>query len=347
MQYRNLGRAKVKVSVLCLGTWEFAQTNAWGPGEQEEYRKIVDYALDAGINFVDTAEGYGRSEEILGELLRGRRDEVVLATKMSRVRRGFSYHNMRRGIEGSLDMLNTDFVDLYQIHWPKIKGHWSGGESGMEDKDYEDICTSMERLRDEGLIGAAGVSNFRLNHLEKFWDKAFEIIVTDQVPFNLLWRGYDEPNVVDFCRRKGLRYLTYSSLAQGLLTGKHRQDTALAEIQRANLLFNEPVYGRAMRVFETVREVAKEVDATPAQVALRWVIERELTVSALVGIRNVKELEENIEAVNLNVTSEQMDRLDSASLEFWKPMPPKLELWLHDNTRGNLQRLGIETDKGY
>jgi aryl-alcohol dehydrogenase-like predicted oxidoreductase len=347
MQYRNLGKAKVKVSVLCLGTWEFAQTKAWGPGQLEEYRKIVDCALDAGINFIDTAEGYGKSEAILGELLKGRRDEVVLATKMSRIRRGFSYHNMRRGIEGSLDLLNTDFVDLYQIHWPKIKGHWSGGESDMESKDYEDIYTSMERLIDEGLIGAAGVSNFRLHHLGKFRDEAFETIVTDQVPFNLLWRGYDEPDIVDFCRRKGLRYLTYSSLAQGLLTGKIGKEATLAEIQRANVLFNEPIYGRAMQVVQTVGEVAKEVDATPAQVALRWVIERELTVSALVGIRNVKELEENIEAVNLNLTGEQMDRLDSASLEFWKPMPPKLELWLHDNTRANVQRLGIETDKGY
>ena len=79
----------------------------------------------------------------------------------------------------------------------------------------------------------------------------------------------------------------------------------------------------------------------------KWVIEKELTVSALVGIRNVKELEENIEAVNLNLTKEQMKRLDNVSLEFWKPMPPKLELWLHDNTKTNLQRIGIETDKGY
>jgi len=347
MRYRDLGKAKVKVSVLCLGTWEFAQTKAWGSGELEEYRKIVDYALDAGINFIDTAEGYGKSEEILGELLKGRRDEVVLATKMSRIQRGFGYHNMRRGIEGSLDMLNTDFVDLYQIHWPKIKGHWSGGENDMEDKDYEDIYTSMGRLKDEGLIGMAGVSNFRLHHLQKFRDEAFDIIVTDQVPFNLLWRGYDESDVLDFCRQKGLRYLTYSSLAQGLLTGKYSKEAALAEIQRANVLFNEPVYSRAMRVIDTVSEVAKEVDATLAQVALRWVIERELTVSALVGIRNVKELEENVEAVSLNLTREQMDRLDSASLEFWKPMPPRLELWLHDNTRANVQRLGIETDKGY
>jgi len=318
-----------------------------GIGELEEYRKIVEYAIDSGINFIDTAEGYGQSEEILGEILKGRRDEVVLATKMSRIRRGFSYHNLRRGVEGSLDRLGTEFIDLYQIHWPKIKGHWSGGESDMERKDYEDIYTSMERLKNEGLIGLAGVSNFRLHHLENFQDEAFDLIVTDQIPFNLLWRGYDEPDVVKFCRQKGLRYLTYSSLAQGLLTGKFGKDIDLSEIQRANILFNEPVYSRAMRVFETVSDVAEEVDATTAQVALRWVIEKELTVSALIGIRKVEELEENIEALDLNLTREQMKRLDNTSSEFWKPMPPKLELWLHDNTRSNLQRLGIETEKGY
>lgn len=315
MQYRELGRPMLKVSVICLGTAWFGH---WVDAQPvDEYRRIVDYAIDAGINFIDTAEGYDESEGILGEVLRGRRDEVILATKISMKGARWDYDTMRRRLEGSLKRLQTDYMDLYQIHNPPEK-----------DKDYEDIHTSMERLKREGLIKVAGVSNFRLRHLKKFRDEAFEVIVTDQVPYNLLWRVYDEPDIIDFCRRKGLRYLAYSSLAQGLLTGKYGKDTPLADIQRKNVLFNEPVYSRAMKVFDVVREVAEEVDATPAQVALKWVIERELTGSALVGIRNVKELEENVKAISVYLTREQRDRLDKVSLEFWAPMPSLDYMWI-------------------
>ena len=347
MEYRNLGGTNIKVSVLCLGTWEFAQNESWGPGDLRRYREVIDYALDMGINFIDTAEGYGKSEEILGELLEGRRDDVVLATKMSRVRSGFGYENMRKSLERSLNRLKTDFIDLYQIHWPKIRGHWSGGERGMEAEDYEDIYDSLRRFKDEGLIGAGGVSNFRLHHLRNFRDEAFNLIVTDQIPLNLLWREYDKPEMLEFCRERGLRYLAYSSLAQGLLTGRYSRESSLTEIQRVNVLFNEPIYSRAMKVLDVVKEVAAEVDATPSQVALRWVLSHDLVVSAIVGTRNPDHLRENIEAVDLKLSRDQLDRLDEASREFWKPMPSGVELWLHDNTRENLRRMGIQTDKGY
>jgi len=347
MLYNKIGKDGIKVSVIGLGTWEFAQTKAWGVGKIENYKKIVDYALDNGINFIDTAEGYGKSEEILGDLLKGRRDDIVLATKYSRVRQGFSYQNIRKSLEGSLKRLNTDMIDLYQIHWPKIKGHWSGGESGMEKKDYEDIQDSMEKLQRENLIRFGGVSNFRLHHLKNFNDEAFNVIVTNQVPYNLLWRSYDRPEISEFCVEKGLKYIAYSSLAQGLLTGKYSKDSQLTEIQKANVLFNEPVYSRAMKVVDVVKTIAQEIDATPAQVALKWLIEKELTASVLVGIRRVEELKENIEAVELNLTRDQMSRLEEASLEFWKPMPPQLELWLHDNSKQTLEKLGVDSSSGY
>jgi len=343
MKYRELGKSKIKVSAICLGTQEFGGRWEWGPAlPMDECRKIIDYAIDAGINFIDTAESYGKSEEILGELLKGRRDDVVLATKIAG--RQWDYKTVRKRIDGSLSRLQTDYVDLYMIHWPKMKGRW-GCPSDMEDKDYEDIYTSMESLKKEGLIREAGVSNFRLNHLKGFRDEAFNVIVTDQIPYNLLWRSYDEPEIADFCRKKGLRYLTYASLAQGLLTGKYGKDTPLAEVQKVNVLFNEPVYSRAMKVIEVLKEVAAEIDATPAQVALRWVIERELVASSLIGIRRVEELKENVEAVNLHLTREQMDRLDKASLEFWAPMPPHssgLELWIPNNKRAVLEKMGIK-----
>jgi len=345
MRYKKIGRNGIEISAIGLGTWEFGQTKAWGIGKIENYKKIVDYALDHGINFIDTAEGYGKSEEILGGILEGRRDEVILATKMSR---GYdwSYMNMLERIKGSLKRLKTDYVDLYQIHWPKIKGRF-GCPSDMEAKDYENIQDSMEKLQKEGLIKFGGVSNFRLHHLKNFSDRAFNVIVTNQVPYNLLWRGYDRPDISEFCRQKKLKYIAYSSLAQGLLTGKYSKDSQLTEIQKANILFNEPVYSRAMKVVEVVKTVAEEIDATPAQVALKWLIEKELTASVLVGIRRIEELEENIEATDLNLSRDQMDRLEKASLEFWEPMPPRLELWLHDNSKQTLEKIGVNSSSGY
>ncbi len=344
MLYKRLGRDGVEVSAIGLGTWEFGQTKAWGTGRIENYKRIVDYALDQGINFIDTAEGYGRSEEILGMILEGRRDDVILATKIGGY--DWRYENMLKRLSKSLERLRTDYVDLYQIHWPKIKGRY-GCKSGMEPRDYRDIQDSIEKLQREGLIRFGGLSNFRLSHLKNFSQEAFKAIVTDQVPYNLLWRSYDSPEIAEFCRKCGLKYIAYSSLAQGLLTGKYDVRSELTMIQRANVLFNEPVYSRAMKVVEAVKTVAEEVDATPAQVSIRWLIEKELTVTALVGIRRVEELEENIRATELNLTRDQLKMLEDASLSFWNGMPQNLELWLHDNSKETLEKLGIDSSAGY
>lgn len=340
MQYRKLGTSNVNVSAICLGTWEFGQSAEWGSGKIGEYERVIDSAIDAGVNFIDTAELYGKSEEILGELLRGRREKVVLATKIGGYQ--WDYDTMRSRLEQSLRRLQTDYVDIYQIHWPKIKGIDHGNcLSNMEDEDYERIASSMAKLQSEGLIRTGGVSNFRLHHLMKFRDDSFKVIVSDQVPYSLLWRAYDDPKMLEFCRTMGLTYLTYSSLAVGLLSWRLTHPKSLAPAQKANVLFIEPIFSRALKVVRVVREIAKEVDASPSQVALKWVIDRELTASALVGTRNAKNLQEDVQAVMLRLTRDQTERLDKASQEFWVSMPPELEMWTWDNTPANLEGIGI------
>jgi len=341
MQYRKIGSSNVTVSVVCLGTWEFGQSVQWGSGKVVDYQRVLDSALDAGVNFIDTAELYGKSEEILGQLLKGRREKVVLGTKIGGYE--WDYNTMRSKLEQSLKRLQTDYVDIYQIHWPKIKGLFHGTcPSNMEDEDYEKITSSLERLKDEGLIRTGGVSNFRLHHLKKFRDQVFKFITADQVPYCLLWRAYDEPSMAEFCRSRELTYVTYSSLAVGLLSGKYPADTTLAPAQKANVLFNEPVFSRALKVVDTVKGVAKEQGATLSQVALKWVIDRDLTTSAIVASRNVKNFEDNIEAANLHLTRDQSERLDEASQGFWASMPPELEMWTWDNSTANLEKIGIK-----
>jgi len=340
-QYKELGNTGIKVSKIGVGTWQFGQTADWGPANIEECQKVIDYAIDSGVNFFDTAEAYGESEKILGELLKGKRDKVFLATKIGGQQ--WDYDTVRKRIEGSLKRLQVDYIDLYQIHWPKIK-HLPECKKDMEKKDYEDIFTSLNKLKEQGLIRFAGVSNFRLHHVKEFSDKALDFLVTNQVPYSLLWRFYDVEGVGKFCQQKNISLLTYSPLAQGLLTGRFGKDgeKITEETRKINILFNEPVYTRALKVVDVVKEIAQEVGSAPAQVALKWTMERKVVATVLGGVRKLKHLKDNIAALEIQLTNEQINRLNEASLKFQASMPLGLEMWIPDNKEGNIRKLGIK-----
>jgi len=343
MEYKELGNSRIKVSKLGVGTWQFGQTNAWGPANLRECQNIVDYAIEAGVNLFDTAEGYGKSEEILGKLLQGKRAKIILATKIGGSQ--WDYATMKTHIKRSLKRLRTDYIDLYQIHWPKIKEvPWIGRD--MEEKDYEDIFTSMAQLKEEGLIRFAGISNFRLNLLQEFSEEALDFIVANQVPYSLLWRAYEVEGVSDFCKKKKISFLPYSPLAQGLLTGRFGKEgeEITEDTRQSNILFNEPIYTRALKVVDVVKKIAEEVDATPSQVSLKWAMERKVVASVLAGVRKLNHLKDNIEAVNLQLTNEQLDELDRASLEFQATLPEGLQLWISSNRKEVLEKMGLKSN---
>ncbi|RKY87952.1 hypothetical protein DRQ15_10450, partial [candidate division KSB1 bacterium] len=150
--------------------------------------------------------------------------------------------------------------------------------------------------------------------------------------------------VSEFCKQKNIGFLAYSPLAQGLLSGNFDKDVKNVQekIRQANILFNEPVYTRAIKVVKVVEDVAAEIGATPSQVALKWVMERDVVVSVLSGIRKLKHLEENIHAVDIPLTEEHLKKLDEASLNFQNTLPQGLELWIGDNSKENLEKLGIK-----
>ncbi|MCD6170591.1 MAG: aldo/keto reductase [Candidatus Latescibacteria bacterium] len=346
MQYKELANTGVKVSKVAVGTWQFGHARAWGElSKIQEYQKIADEAIEAGVNLFDTAKAYGTSEQVLGEVLKGKRDKVLLATKLSTQQ--FDYDTARSELEASLERLQTDYVDLYQIHWPKINIPGTWHKADMVKQDYEDIFTSLSRLKEEGLIRFAGVSNFRLHNLKELGNEALDLLVTNQVPYSLLWRFYDVEGVSEFCRQKSIGFLAYSPLAQGLLSGRFGRngEEVKSMIRQANILFNEPIFSRALQVVEVVKDVAKEIGATPAQVALKWAMERDVMVSVLAGVRKLKHLRENVEAVDIPLTGEHQERLDKASLNFQKTLPPGLQLWTGDNRKEDLEKLGIEVKK--
>lgn len=354
MQYEQLGNNQVKVSKIALGTWQFGGGRGWGSFDIKEGEKIIDLCVNKGVNFIDTAEGYGESEEILGKLLKNKRKDFFIATKLSPGKgiNKFDYSVMKPHIENSLKKLQTDHLDLYQIHWPKMKHLWH--KEDMQKKDYEDIFDAMSRLKKEGLIRFSGVSNFRIHHLKEFAKEALDFIVSDQVPYSVLWRSYDVDGTAEFCspphqyigsggEKNNISFLAYSPLAEGLLTGRFNKNTEIQEgVRKANVLFNEPLYSRALEIVEEIKNIANQIGATPAQVALKWAMEKEIVATVIVGARKLEHFEENVRAVDINLSPAHINNIDKLSLEFQnKHLLPTLELWIGNCRQEDLDKYGL------
>ena len=206
MQYQKLGQTNIDVSVIALGCWPFAGGKVWGPQDDKVSIETVQAALEAGINFFDTAAGYGagHSERVLGQGLLGRRDQAVVATKVSASH--LAADDVIRACEESLKNLQTDYIDLYQIHWP----NWS--------VPLAETVEALTRLREQGKIRAVGVCNFGVRDLSGMLKLG--PCETDQLPYNLLWRTI-EPEILPLCLRNGVGLICYSPLAQGVLTGRY------------------------------------------------------------------------------------------------------------------------------
>lgn len=333
MEYSVIGNSDLRVSRICIGTGPIGVQNE---GSMDELREMFDYAADAGINFVDTARNYGESEKVLGNLLKNRRDKFIIATKFSG--REFDYETVKEEICTSLKNLRTDYADLYQIHWPKMK--ILGAKNDMSRGDYDCIVETMGRLKKEGLIRHAGISNFRAGHLNNFSGETLACLVSDQVPYSLLWRIYDVDGTAEFCKKHRINFLAYSPLAQGLLTGKFsRVDMKDGEDR---VLFREPVFTAALRVIEKIRDIAEESEGTVAQVALKWLMGREIISSAITGVSKKGHLKQNVDSLDINLTHEQIRDMDRISLDFQEEyLVPGLEQSILGTETSELKKIGI------
>ncbi|MFN4227121.1 MAG: aldo/keto reductase [Candidatus Ratteibacteria bacterium] len=340
MIYKKIGKSDLKVSAIAIGAWQIG--GQWGSYDKKEVEKIIDLAIEKGVNFIDTAEGYGESETVLGEVLKGKRDKFIIATKIGG--NHFDYKTVKERLTGSLKRLNTDYIDLYQIHWPKMKHLWH--KEDMSEKDYQDIADSMTKLKKEGLIRFAGVSNFRKKHLENFPKEIFSsIIVSNQVPYSLLWRCYDVDGTTDFCIENKIDYLAYSPLAEGLLTGRFKDRSEIVEnIRKNNVLFNEPVYSKVLNFVDEIEKIAKDIGMTLPKIAINWCVSKEYIASALVGMRKSKHFEENVEAFDQKLPEEIIKKLDQLSIDFQKNyLVERLELWIGNCLKEDLEKIGLKT----
>jgi aryl-alcohol dehydrogenase-like predicted oxidoreductase len=312
MEYRNLGATGMKVSPLCLGAMMFG---AWGNPDHDESIRIIHAALDAGLNFVDTADVYsrGESEEIVGKALAGgRRDNVVLATKVHGTmgddpnQFGNSRRWIAKEVDASLKRLQTDWIDLYQIHRPE------------EDTDIDETLGALSDLVHAGKVRAIGSSTFPPSQIvEAQWvaeRRSRERFVCEQPPYSMLVRGV-EADVLPTCRRYGMGVIPWSPLAGGWLSGRWRKGQDAPESTRASRLpdrydLSKPENQRKLDIVEELAKLAEDAGLTLIELALAFVIRHPAVTAAIIGPRTMEQLESQLPAVDVELSDDVLDRID-------------------------------------
>ena len=346
MIYNNLGNTDIKVSLICLGTMTWGEQNS----EKEGFEQM-DCALDYGINFFDTAELYsvppnketfGNTETIIGNWFteRKNRQKVVLATKVVG-RSGMKWFRGKetrinkeqvvKAVDGSLKRLNTDYIDLYQVHWPDRKANFFGklGYEHQEEDDFIELKYQLECLNDfvkQGKIRYVGLSNETPWGLMKFLNLAEKYnlprVVSVQNPYSLLNRSY-EVGMAEISIRENCGLLAYSPLAFGMLTGKYDDGK---KPNRARLTIYENIYTRYTKLkgieyAKKFNQLAIENSLTPTQMALAYVNSRPFLTSNIIGATTIVQLKENIESIKIDLKEEVLKKIESIHNEHPYPCP--------------------------
>lgn len=298
MKYVQVGGARL--SAIGLGAWQFGSSE-WGYGPEYnrfEAGNIVRRALELGVNLVDTAElyGFGRSERIVGEAIRGRRDEVFLATKIFPI--GLPFMTSWRA-RGSARRLGVDRIDLYQLHWPSPLF------------PPRAAMPRMRRLVQQGLVAHVGVSNHNLRQWQEAERALGGAVLSNQVLFNLVDRR-PERELLPWAQENGRVVIAYSPLGQGLLSGKYQDSPPSNLLRRRRSRFSAANRARLRPLIEALREIGSRHGATPAQVSLAWLI-RKRNVVAIPGASSVRQMEENVAAGDIVLSDEESSLLDSLS----------------------------------
>lgn len=302
MKYNRLGRSELTVSAVGLGTWALGGGTDWGPSDAGVAFETVSAALDAGITLFDTAPIYGESETVLGRALKGRRQKVVLATKCGLVKNGsWTDHDLRADtiisqLEQSLLRLQTDYIDLYQIHYPD------------PNVPLADALAILERLRGQGKIRYIGVCNVGQNELHE----AAGQIISVQNELSLL-HIRQAADVWPVCREKKIGFIGYGTLCGGILSGKYKQVPNLRRADARNYFYKcyrADAFLQAQKTVARVKEIARQSGAAAATVAGAWALAKENVSCALMGARSAKQVAENAAAAALELTAEEISFLE-------------------------------------
>lgn len=345
MKYRRLGTSHISVSAICLGTMTFGQQNTEAEGHEQ-----LDYAISQGINFIDTAEMYsvpgraetqGSTERIIGTWFaqRKNRDQIILASKATGPspafkhisdHLGFSKNRLLEALDGSLLRLQTDYIDLYQLHWPERKTNFFGQlgyihhDSEWQD-NFEETIDTLNIMQQQGKIRHWGLSN------ENAWGVMRTCMIADkkdlsrpltiQNPYNLLNRSY-EVGLSEISLREKIALLAYSPMGFGLLSGKFHKKIDTPN-DRINQFKNLARYNGAKSYEATERyiKIAEEAGLSPAVMALAFVNERSFVTSNIIGATNMSQLKENISSINIHLTPDILAEIDLVHRDISNPAP--------------------------
>jgi aryl-alcohol dehydrogenase-like predicted oxidoreductase len=300
-------------SRITLGCWQIAPSGGWGdicPSEDAE--RVVRSALDNGITAFDTAEGYGdgESERRLGKALGPQKDSTIIISKIWPDAE-LTLKAYQQRLEDSLKALGRDYVDLYLVHWP--------GNYFNNTEKCSRLVEFMNSLKKSGKATTIGLSNFQSQDLTLLGDK-LKTFSMNEVPYSLLDRAY-EGNSLNLCKNAGIPYMAFSPTAQGLLAKPMSREDLQMPTRKYHFLYQDSVYPHAKKVWETVRDVAKELGRKPVEVALAWVLTRDNIFTAIVGSRKPEQIQEFVKSTELKLSSSQLQRLTKASDQF--PMVKK------------------------
>lgn len=313
MKTRKLGYSDLHLTPVGLGTWAIGGGDnpyGWGPQDDEESIVTIRRGLDLGLNWLDTAAGYGKghSEEIVGKAIAGRRDEVIVATKCgilwkedgSDIYGHLKADSIRREVEDSLRRLKVEVIDLYQIHWP------------LPDEDVEEGWSTIAELVKEGKVRYGGVSNFNIDQLKRA--QAIHPIASLQPPYSMLVRDV-EPEILPYCHQNNIGVIVYSPMQAGLLTGKMTKERVDQfpddDWRKGNPLFQEPELSLNLELVEGLRPIAERNGRSLAELAIAWVLRRPEVTGAIVGARRPDQIEQTAPAGAWQLSAEDITEINT------------------------------------
>ena len=344
MNYKKLGNTDLNVSTICLGTMTWGEQNT-----QNEAFEQMEYSLDNGVNFWDTAElyavppkaeTYGHTETIIGNWFEKtkKRKDVILASKVGGPSRkymrngenSFTGKNLENALNGSLERLKTDYIDLYQLHWPERNVN-NFGRLGYEHKEnewneFEDVLINLKKFIDQGKIRYVGLSNETpwgvMNYLQLAKDKDLPRMMAIQNPYSLLNRSY-EVGLAEVSIREKIGCLAYSPLASGYLTGKYR-DKQFPKGSRMERDFDFWTRYRKPNTSEAVEDyykISKKYNLDMSQMSIKFCEDQDFMTSVIIGATTMEQLKTNVESVKVNLDSEVIKEIDNVQKKFPNPCP--------------------------
>lgn len=312
MKYRRLGDSELVVSVIGLGTWVMGGV-WWAEPEDEKSIEAIKASTEGGVNLIDTAPayGYGRAERLVGQAIKGIRDRVIIATKCGLVwdEAGNITHNLRREsllkeIDASLERLGVDVIDLYQVHWPD------------PNTPIQETFETLEEIRRAGKIRYIGVSNFSVELMEEA--RKYAKITSNQPPYSLFNREI-EKEILPYCRENNIGILAYSPMERGILTGKFHLEGVEPpdDLRRQHPTLSPSAFEPTKRCLLRLREIAEEKGCTLGALSVAWVLHQEGVTTALVGARNAEQAKQNLQAGDVELSKEDLERIEEI-IEDWR-----------------------------